>query len=268
MKIAVCSDLHLEFGDCYLKNTENAEVLILSGDICVANELPYKDSLKGQRYRDFFKRVSFQFPHVIWVAGNHEHYHGQMHKTLQICKEYAATFPNVYFLEADSKVINGVKFIGSTMWTNVNNGDTLTMYHLKACMNDFRVITVRDHAGNYFKFTPEWMFGIHVRTKRFFDIALANNKQDNLPVVMVTHHSPSKLSTHPYYKDDHIMNGGYSSDLSEFILDHPEIKLWTHGHTHYPFDYVLGDTRVVCNPCGYQEHEAMADSFQLKFVEI
>jgi hypothetical protein len=60
------------------------------------------------------------------------------------------------------------------------------------------------------------------------------------------------MSCHPQYAHDYIMNGGYHSDLSDFILDHPQIKLWTHGHTHHPFDYVIGSTRVVCNPRGYE----------------
>jgi hypothetical protein len=64
------------------------------------------------------------------------------------------------------------------------------------------------------------------------------------------------------------MNGGYSSDLSEFILDHPQIKLWTHGHTHEDFDYLIGSTRIVCNPRGYINYEDSADKFTLKTVEI
>jgi hypothetical protein len=64
------------------------------------------------------------------------------------------------------------------------------------------------------------------------------------------------------------MNGAYSSDLDQFILDRPQIKLWTHGHTHEPFDYMIGSTRVVCNPRGYINHEACADNFKLKYVEI
>ena len=56
------------------------------------------------------------------------------------------------------------------------------------------------------------------------------------------------------------MNGGYHSDLSEFILDHPQIKLWTHGHTHHPFDYVIGETRIVCNPRGYENGSYSEDT--------
>jgi hypothetical protein len=87
-------------------------------------------------------------------------------------------------------------------------------------------------------------------------------------MVVVGHHTPSHFSCHPRYKDDQLMNGGYHSDLSEFILDRPGIKLWTHGHTHELFDYTVGDTRVVCNPRGYYGHEEIADNFNLKVVEL
>ena len=87
-------------------------------------------------------------------------------------------------------------------------------------------------------------------------------------VVVVGHHTPSHTSCHPRYKDDREMNGGYHSDLSEFILDRPGIKLWTHGHTHEVFDYMIGSCRVVCNPRGYIGYEELADNFQLKVVEL
>jgi Icc-related predicted phosphoesterase len=87
-------------------------------------------------------------------------------------------------------------------------------------------------------------------------------------VVFVGHHTPSHQSIHDRYKKDQLMNGGYHSDLSEFILDHPQIKLWTHGHTHEPFDYMIGETRIVCNPRGYSGYDEHADSFELKYLEV
>ena len=64
------------------------------------------------------------------------------------------------------------------------------------------------------------------------------------------------------------MNGAYSSDLSELMLDHPQIRMWTHGHTHHNFDYMIGQCRVVCNPRGYIGYEAQADSWTLQTFEV
>jgi Icc-related predicted phosphoesterase len=86
--------------------------------------------------------------------------------------------------------------------------------------------------------------------------------------VVVGHHSPSKQSTKPQYENDYHLNGGYSSDLEKFIIDHPQIKLWTHGHTHDEFDYMVGGTRIFCNPRGYINYESQADNFKLKYVEV
>ena len=87
MKIAVASDLHLEFGDLNIENTDGADVLILSGDILVAADIGrpdphnFMEGARSNRYADFFQRCSFQFPHVIYVMGNHEHYHGDFATT-------------------------------------------------------------------------------------------------------------------------------------------------------------------------------------------
>jgi hypothetical protein len=82
------------------------------------------------------------------------------------------------------------------------------------------------------------------------------------------HHTPTPQSIHPKYAGDELMNGGYTSDLTQFIMERPQIKLWTHGHTHEDFDYLIGTTRVACNPRGYDGYERRADYFQLKYMEI
>jgi hypothetical protein len=90
----------------------------------------------------------------------------------------------------------------------------------------------------------------HDKTLAYIKLIVQEHKDKKC--VVVGHHSPSFKSVHPMYAHETLMNGGYHSDLSEFILDHPQIKLWTHGHTHHPFDYTIGETRVVCNPRGYE----------------
>jgi predicted phosphodiesterase len=286
MKIAVASDLHLEFGDLDIANNDNAEVLILSGDICVAADLDMRDSrqtemgfarARSERFHEFFERCAARFPHVIYVMGNHEYYHSDLATELNEVRRKLAHLTNLYVLEREIKVINDVTFIGGTLWTDMNNLDALTLYHMRTMMNDFRVISnssvpvhFRTQEGEFKtrvgKFSPEDAVQEHVKMKEYIQSVVQGNHDTKY--VVVGHHAPSRRSTHEMYAHDTIMNGGYSSNLDEFIEERPQIRLWTHGHTHHPFDYMIGETRVVCNPRGYIGHEPEAANWILKTVEI
>ena len=266
MKIRVISDLHLEFSDYHAKNDPPVDVLILSGDIMIAEDLhdhpgfdynPYQhgalaDLGRKQRrvatFRDFLKRCAFQFPHVIYVAGNHEFYHGKWVNGIQYLRDECAKFPNVHFLERDSVKIDDVTFVGGTLWTNMNKGDPLTLHAVRDMMNDFRII--KNDAKGFTNLKPADTAIRHRETLDYIRSVVAEKHDEKF--VVVGHHSPSFQSVHESYRNEHLMNGAYHSDLSEFILDHPQIKLWTHGHTHHPFDYMIGETRIVCNPRGYE----------------
>jgi len=294
MKIAVASDVHLEFGDLEINNDDKADVLVLSGDILVAKDIAQRDpygvmgpEYRSNRYHDFLQRCSALFPHVIYVMGNHEHYNGDFANTEKHLKDVLGYLKNVYVLEKEIKVIDDVTFIGGTLWTDMNNGDSLTLYHMKAMMNDFQCVENSNRVVHYktyeqingvdnrekpifktrtAKFQPEDAFEEHAKMKGYIS-QIVEGKPDQ-KFVVCGHHSPSKKSTHPRYAHDTIMNGGYSSDMDEFITDHPQIKLWTHGHTHHVFDYMVGETRVVCNPRGYINYEPQASDFKLLTVEV
>jgi Icc-related predicted phosphoesterase len=288
MKIAIASDLHLEFGDLDIQNEHGADVLILSGDICVAADLDMRDRRqteqgfarwRSEMFHGFFQRCAENFPHVIYVMGNHEYYHNDFATTLNDMRRKLAYLTNLYLLEREIRVIDDVTFIGGTLWTDMNNLDALTLYHMRTMMNDFQIvknstapINFRTQTGEFKnrvgKFTPEDAVAEHVKMKEYIEVVTAMLGQNPNKYVVVGHHSPSRRSTHEMYANDTIMNGAYSSDLDEFIMDRPQIRLWTHGHTHHPFDYMIGETRVVCNPRGYSGHEAQADTWKLKTVEI
>jgi DNA repair exonuclease SbcCD nuclease subunit len=185
---------------------------------------------------------------VIYIAGNHEFYNGKFYAGIDYLREECAKYPNVYFLENDTKVIDDVTFVGATLWTDMNKGDPLTMHAIEGMMNDFRII--RNDKRSFAPMSARDVVGRHARTLQYFRSVLA--EQHDRKFVVVGHHSPSFQSVHEMYQAQTLMNGGYHSDLSEFIMDHPQIKLWTHGHTHFPFDYKIGETRVVCNPRGYE----------------
>jgi Icc-related predicted phosphoesterase len=281
MKIAVCSDLHLEFGDLDLQNDEAADVLILGGDIFIAEELvrladteeasrlvPTNERVRAKRYYNFIEKCSQRFPNVILIAGNHEHYHGDFVDTLNIMKDAFAYLTNVHVLDKESITIDDVIFYGGTLWTDMNGEDPATMASIKFMLNDYNSIknTVKRDGFYLKKFLPEDSVQDHKEfLSKLKDVLDAN---PNTTTVVVGHHAPSKVSTHPKYKHETLMNGAYSTELSNMILDHRQIKLWTHGHTHEEFDYMLGTTRVVCNPRGYDGYEDRADNFKLKYVEV
>ena len=275
MKLAICSDLHLEFGDIILRN-EGADVLILGGDIMTAQELhdfkaddvKFADELTrrgtAERYRDFLARCSSEFPHVIYIAGNHEFYHGKYPDAYNYLEEECKAFNNVYFLEQRSKQICDVTFIGSTLWTDMNEGDRNTLLIVQEMMNDYRI--VRNSDRNYARLTPLDTVARHKNTLKFIKSVVDSNP--NKKYVVIGHHAPSKKSIKPRYEEDIEVNGAYSSNLEDFISARPQIVLWTHGHMHSYHDYMVGNTRIVCNPRGYIGYESQAEEFTLKYVEV
>jgi dTDP-4-dehydrorhamnose 3,5-epimerase-like enzyme len=300
MKVALASDVHLEFGQLEIENTEGADVLILSGDICVAKDLNERVdpnilgmSNKSNMYHAFFQKCSEEFKHVIYIAGNHEHYHGDFAKSIPRIRANLAYLKNLHVLDKEYVAIDDVTFIGGTLWTDMNKEDPSTLYGIKGYMNDYRIIENSNEVVHFKKpiyavkedgspdYTKVVSYEFNTRTAEFSPedsvvdhkamlafIADTVKGMNTEKFVVVGHHSPSKLSTKPQYEHVVMVNGAYSSDLSEFILEHPQIKMWTHGHTHHKFDYMIGSTRIVCNPRGYIDYEPQADNFKLKYMEI
>ena len=269
MKINVISDLHLDFADLTLPG---GDVLILSGDICEARHLKksmynpdmvlfeHEDKLqRPDRYYRFLEEECSKYREVVMVMGNHEHYGYNYQKTYA---HIAANLPaNITLLENQTHAIDDVVFVGATLWTDMNKVDPLTMFHMKSAMNDYKQITQFNEAKNvYHRLDPERTVSDHFASKKFIAETVENKFDQKF--VVVTHHAPSKASIKPQYAGDTLMNGAYSSDLSEMILQNPQIKLWTHGHTHDVFDYMIGSTRIVCNPRGYHNYEERAHQFR------
>ena len=277
MKIALVSDVHLEFGDLDFENDSGADVLILGGDICVGADMAQRDpyNTMGEHYRSnrfhaFFERCCERFPHVIFIVGNHEHYHGDFAKTVPHFKDVLRYLPNLHILEKETFVLDDITFIGGTLWTDMNRRSVRTLHEISRMMNDFRCVDysakLADQRGWGGRFTTTDAANDHDAMLAFVRTTVEANPAGRY--VVVGHHAPSRLSTHPKYAHDTIMNGGYSSELDDFILDHPQIKLWTHGHTHEDFDYQIGSCRILCNPRGYINYEERADTWRLVTVEV
>lgn len=258
MKIRILSDLHLEFGTLTVPETDDDKdtILILAGDIGIAS--------KQYTYVEWVEDMSMRFKEVIYIMGNHEHYHGKYPTTKQKLLEGLADCPNVHVMEKEVKVFEDVAFICATLWTNMDNMDALTMFDAKNRMNDYKCVRTGPTSEPWKrKLSPKDTVEDHINAVHYIFAEIEKQKEAGNKVVVVTHMAPSRQSIHEIYKNEP-MNGAYVSDLDERIYDAGEV-IWCHGHTHVSFDYMIGDTRVICNPRGYDPFEVNPD-FDVNFT--
>lgn len=257
MKIGVISDIHLEFGE-YDRDFGTGDVLLVPGDLHVAAYIHSQhpsilsQDMKGRSER-FFKRALESYDHVITVMGNHEHYQGILNYTQKIIKDHFPD-PRLHHLEKEAVHIKGVNFFGATFWTDFNRNDPHTKLQLQGYMNDYASIQVLDSEDTLERraLHPNDLYAEHQATLLDLADIVYDSKEAGHPLVVLSHHAGSKRSTHPRYRDQYEINGGYSSDLEHLMG--PHIPLWVHGHTHDNHDYTIKGTRKLCNPRGYVGH--------------
>ena len=232
MKLHILSDLHIEFGDLKIPKVDS-DIIILAGDIHI-----------GMKGLGWIKR-KFKDKEVVYVLGNHEYYHGIIPELYNaMVKKSKGT--NTHVLENDELVIGDVVILGCTLWTNFElyGNVEVAANHAKAMMNDFRVIKTMPGYGVLDPFEV-----IEIYNKSFTWLSKKVEEHKDKKIVVVTHNAPSIKSCLAKYKND-LLTAAFVVDLEEFIGD-SSIKLWAHGHIHNTADYVVGNTRVVCNSRGY-----------------
>lgn len=222
---------------------DKEQVLILAGDIIMVK-------LK-ERFYPFFKDISERFKEVIVTMGNHESYKFNIKNTYNDYKEFLREFKNIHLLENEVFEIDDFAIFGATLWTDFNKRDFHAMEYAKHNMSDFQVIEYSAQDGsNHMHWTPELSVLEHENSikhmKEFF------KKYKNKRQIVVTHHLSSFQSVSLEFHGSPL-NHAFYSDLDGLILKHKP-ELWVHGHTHASFDYMLGDTRIICNPRGYPSY--------------
>ena len=255
MKLAICSDIHLEFGPLSVDNTEGADVLILAGDIAQA--------IRFEEYLEFFNECTEKFKDIVYIMGNHEHYNGDIALSYDIIKDELEHLPNIHFLERESLVLNDHVFIGQTLWTDFNGEDEYCMGYIERRLNDYRVI--RNSNENRTLIAKDTL-ALHKQS--IATLLETLEKYTDKKVIVVGHHAPSHKSVKPRYEADNNLNGGYRTNLEWIMEKYRNIKVWVHGHTHHEFDYMVGDTRVLCNPRGYVGYERKGQDEQPYYPRV
>ena len=247
MRLQIMSDLHNEFEVKPIVRT-GADIIVLAGDIAAkASAIPwildvYEDSP------------------VVYIAGNHEYYHSDILEIDDQLKK-ACSKTNIRFLQNKMRIINGIRFLGTTLWTDFHyNGHEMRDYYMnyaKRSMSDFSNIKYDNK-----RFTPEKSFELHVDARNFLREHLI--KMFDGKTVVITHHGPFPGAVSKNYTNSPL-NPAFVVDMTDLMLDY-EPDLWIYGHTHDQFmDTIIGKTRVVSNPRGYP-HERDSSPFLPDFI--
>ena len=238
VKLHVVSDLHLEHDPKFRLPKTDADVLVLAGDIA-----------PGLRGMGAFFKVGKP---VLYVPGNHEYY-GENLPGLQAAMRLYAKPSGITVLDNEEVVIEGVRFLGATLWTDfalygASRRDESIAYADKH-LNDY--ITIRNAQGGWL--TARETIELHVKAVAWLGSKLAEPFDG--ATVIITHHAPHPNSVHERF-NGRLLNSAFVSNLTPLMGKAP---LWIHGHTHNCFDYTVAGTRVVANPKGYGDENPAFD---------
>lgn len=223
-------------------------VFVIPGDLWIERRfISRKHPLTG---KSWLATMADRFKHVVFVLGNHDYWGqnfglepGRVKMALNDDK-----LANVSFLENTSVVIDQVKFLGGTLWTDFAKQDPLVMIKAQSLMNDYKYI--RNGPG-YRKLYPAEVLAAHLKARNFI-MGSCVKDDPTQRVMVVTHMAPSFQSYENYDGARDSASPYYASDLSELILEDTQAaEWWVHGHIHSTADYMIGDTRIMCNPRGY-----------------
>lgn len=251
MRLMVMSDLHLEFG-AMSPSKPDVDAVVLAGDV-------HTGAMGVEWAAD-----AFDVP-VIYVPGNHERYGGRIGLAVEEMKAAAAA-THVFVLERDELVLDGVRFLGATLWSDfrVSGNQPLAELDAQRHIKDYRLI--QDDDGR--PLTTGHVLEEHRKARFFLESRLDSGWGGK--TVVVTHHAPCELSISERFRRDskgsHV-NGSYASRL-EGLMGKDKVAVWVHGHTHDSFDYDMFGTRVVCNPRGYAGEQLNGEFKAALVVEV
>jgi predicted phosphodiesterase len=269
MALCVISDVHLEFykqkhPKC-LFEIHDCDTLVIAGDF----GYPFnRDGKPNHHYFDILSRLSEQYAHVIYVAGNHEYYQcNQLKKTTEETDEMIHAMCiklGIHFLQKSVWVhpTTQVTFVGCTLWTDIDESGA-------ANMNDVVKASKVYDGGMYETRRPKPRPGVfsdiseyqalHEDHLEWLQKTLTEMKT---PTIVVTHHLPSFAAVPEKFADNN--NSGYATELDH--LFRAPIIAWLCGHSHEPGRFVVNDIPLVLNPIGYPGEKQDAPRSRVPFI--
>ncbi len=255
------SDLHLELRSTIIhpkliplwkfeKSDSDEYYLALLGDI--GN--PFNQNLEL-----FLEKVSPVYKKIYYIAGNHEYYNynvkpnrskSRFHQKLI---ETMEKFNNVMFLDSKTDYLDGIKIIGTTLWSNVPPHDK---EYITYAINDYHLIKKEGFDGELTKITVADTNSWNSEEIAFIEQQISNT---NDPCIVLTHHAPlfSDKQNNRYTADPKYLNGennnAFHNNLAHLLK--PPVCAWLYGHTHYTNSFNINNIIVATNQLGYSSEE-------------
>lgn len=250
MKIFYASDIHSE----YMRYPEvprfghDADIIVLAGDIGV-----------GVQANSYVSAVAADYPgaHIIWVAGNHEFYGGELDGRLEEFRRFAQSQPRIHFLENSKLEIDGVEFLGCTLWTDFSvmgeqSAQDCKLWgwrHLADGSNircGERPLRSDDLAAR-FRNSYGWL-----------DRELHHCNPAR--TVVITHFPPCREARHGNIPEDYL--SAYFQANAKTLVDRHQMSFWIYGHNHWSDQMQFGKTRVLSNQFGYPNERDALERFK------
>ena len=244
MRLQIISDIHTEFhDDCgkqfiqeYLR-PKDVDILLIAGDLADHRCMTQTIDLLAKAYQNSW---------ILYVPGNHDYYGSSIPKMLKHLKTIFSKYPNFVLLNNDLIRLNGIDFVGTTLWFKYNNVNAAFSNRL----NDFRMIQAFDTQ----------VVEENKKARNFLGWHVSPNS------IVITHHIPTVNSIPNHFRLDPT-NAFYLCDMEKMIKKRKP-KLWVHGHTHHSFNYLLGKTHIICNPLGYAGREINPEFISNMMIDL
>jgi predicted phosphodiesterase len=247
VRLHVLSDLHLEHAPFTVPEVD-ADIVVLAGDVA-----------PGTAGIEWMRRNLDGRP-ALHVAGNHEFYGHDLPGLTARLKD-AALGSQIHVLENDEVVIDGVRFLGCSLWSDFDfAGAENRANSMRICgrlVNDYKQIRASDPDR---PLQPQDTRDLHLASRAWLTAALSTAHDG--PTVVITHHAPL-VRQRPENPVMAALGGAFASDLSE-LMDGDAADLWIFGHIHRAVDTDVNGTRVLSNQRGYP-HEPV-DGFDPALV--
>lgn len=242
------SDIHNEYGRYSIPIVKDRNVLVIAGDYDYA------------KYGTEEIRRQAEHSYVILVPGNHDFHGCSIQEVIDFWD--SQTIPNFHFLSNSNVVLDGVNFIGSTLFPCFNKGDPVSIQRCNLEIGDFYHKRIYKDSTREEFITANDFYELSVRDKAFVKNAL--EKLTSRKNVLISHYLPTYESVSDKYKQresQHALNGAYVCDI-ENILQYSNLDLIIHGHTHDSKSYDFCGIPVICNPRGYKDKNMCNNDFK------